>query len=366
MTWQQEGNGGLAVATIGFFLLEWWSTAGAAVLSERVGGVEIRQLERTDLHELPDIWVVWTEKKVQALRSEEKLRGRPFHARSTLRERLDTSQARRHITGLPSSYNKSRRSCNLLVETIKHSRISTSRQALCRLLWSRGAHEADETRGESSQQSAHWCACARGVEEIVGTTAHRAEDAAESSTTSEEGAGECERRRATSAEERRGSKRCVHVGTIRQGASGPRSSKTTVRAVHTRARSPQCSHRSLRHTPSAAAQTSWTVPSPHGTKPRYQQSQTSRVHTHQLLAWSVFSSWDSDRRSGRPAQGIRWVRRGVQANALDGIAGRRVGQISKEAHDLQSARKQRKNSPQACPLEIPLWRDKECRASSTA
>ena len=155
MTWQQEGNGGSAVATIGFFLLEWWSTAGAAVLSERVGGVEIRQLERTDLHELPDSWVVWTEKKVQALRSEEKLRGRPFHAQSTPRERLDTSQARRHITGLPSSYNKSRRSCSLLVETIKHSRISTSRQALCRLLWSRGGHEADETRGERALSNLH-------------------------------------------------------------------------------------------------------------------------------------------------------------------------------------------------------------------
>ena len=78
------------------------------------------------------------------------------------------------------------------------------------------------------QQSAHRRACVRGVEEIVGTTAHRAEDAAESSTTSEEGAGECERRHATSTEERRGSKRCVHVGTIRQGASGPRSIENTV------------------------------------------------------------------------------------------------------------------------------------------
>ena len=88
------------------------------------------------------------EKKMQALRSEEKLRGRPFQAQSTLWERVDTSQARRHITGLPSSYNKSRRSCNLFVDTIKYARISTSRQALCWLLWSRGAHEADQTRGE--------------------------------------------------------------------------------------------------------------------------------------------------------------------------------------------------------------------------
>ena len=46
----------MAVATIWFFLLEWWSTAGATILSERVGGLEIRQLERRDLHELPYNW----------------------------------------------------------------------------------------------------------------------------------------------------------------------------------------------------------------------------------------------------------------------------------------------------------------------
>ena len=91
-----------AVAAIWFFLLEWWSTAGATILSERVGGRAIRQLERMDLHELPDNWVVWTE-KVQALRSEEKLRGRPFHAQSTLQEWLDTSQAQRHTTSLPAA-----------------------------------------------------------------------------------------------------------------------------------------------------------------------------------------------------------------------------------------------------------------------
>ena len=50
----------------------------------------------------------------------------------------------------------------------------------------------------------------------------------------------------------------------------------------------------------------------------------------------MFSSWDSDRRSGRPAHGIRWVTRGVQANALESIAGRRVCQTSKEADDLQA------------------------------
>ena len=73
-----------------------------------------------------------------------------------------------------------------------------------------------------------------------------------------------------------------------------------------------------------------------GTNRATRSSQTSRVHTHQMLAWSVFSSWDSDRRCVRPAHGIRWVRRGVQANAFESIAGRRVGQISKEAHDLQA------------------------------
>ena len=371
MTWQQEGNGGWAVATICFFLLEWWSTAGATILSERVGGPEIRQLERTDLHELPDIWVVWTEKKVQALRCEEKLRGRPFHAQSTLRERLDTSQARRHITGLPSSYNKSRRSCNLFVDTIKYARISTSRQALCRLLWSRGGHEADQTRGERALSNLHTdvpaSEASRKLLEQQLTelkTQQRAQQPLRKELESARGAMQRAQRR---EEEARG------AFTLAQ------SVKEQADQEASKIQSELCTLEQETH--NAATEASGTRPRPllrhHRqyhlrmapswcTNRATRSSQTSRVHTHQLLAWPVFSSWDSDRRSGRPGHGIRWVRRGVQANALESIAGRRVGQISKEAHDLQSARKQRKNSPQACPLEIPLWRDKECRASSTA
>ena len=109
----------------------------------------------------------------------------------------------------------------------------------------------------------------------------------------------------------KGSKSCVHIGTICQGASGPRSSKNTVRAVRTGARSPQRSHSSLRHTPTRPLlrhhrQYQLRIAPSRGTNRAARSSQTSRVHTHQRLAWSVFSSWDSDRRSGRPAHGIRW------------------------------------------------------------
>ena len=104
---------------------------------------------------------------------------------STLLERLDTNQARRYITGLPAT-TTSRSPAAHCVWKRSSTYGSAPRRALCRLLWSRGGHETDQTRGESSQQSGRRCACARGVEEIVGTTAHRAEDEAKSSTTPEQ------------------------------------------------------------------------------------------------------------------------------------------------------------------------------------
>ena len=57
----------LAVAAIWCLLFEWWCTASATVLSQGVGSMEIRYLERVDVRELPDSGVVWT-KEVQALR----------------------------------------------------------------------------------------------------------------------------------------------------------------------------------------------------------------------------------------------------------------------------------------------------------
>ena len=58
-----------AVAAIWCLLFEWWCTASATVLSQGVGSLEIRNLGRVDVHDLPESGVVWT-KEVQALRGE--------------------------------------------------------------------------------------------------------------------------------------------------------------------------------------------------------------------------------------------------------------------------------------------------------
>ena len=71
-------------------LFEWWCTASATVLSQGVGSLEIRHLERVDVHELPDSGVVWT-KEVQALRCEKELRGSSFYDESSILERMDTT-----------------------------------------------------------------------------------------------------------------------------------------------------------------------------------------------------------------------------------------------------------------------------------
>ena len=42
------------MAAMLYFFFEWWCTAGATVHSKGVGSLEIRHLERVDLHELPD------------------------------------------------------------------------------------------------------------------------------------------------------------------------------------------------------------------------------------------------------------------------------------------------------------------------
>ena len=76
----------LAVAAIWCLLFEWWCTASATVLSQGVGSLEIRYLERVDVQELPDSEVVWT-KEVQALRSENELRSSSLYDQSAILER---------------------------------------------------------------------------------------------------------------------------------------------------------------------------------------------------------------------------------------------------------------------------------------
>ena len=117
-----RGKWWMAVATIWFFLLEWWSTGGATILSERVGGLEIRQLERRDLHELPYNWCRHCGVKksyAAALSTKEYTPGEAGHK---------PSKAVHHRS--PSNFNKSRHSCNLFAETMKHVRISTSTRLL--------------------------------------------------------------------------------------------------------------------------------------------------------------------------------------------------------------------------------------------
>ena len=116
-----------------FLLLEWWRTASATVHSQRVGSLEIRHLERVDLHELPDSGVVWA-KEVQELRGEKRatqqlsLRpkcnlGADGHSRN---------QTARHRS--LSNYNKWRNNCNLYVETIKHKQVKAWTCLLSNLL----------------------------------------------------------------------------------------------------------------------------------------------------------------------------------------------------------------------------------------
>ena len=197
-------------------------TASATILSERVGGLEIRQLERMDLHELPDNCVVWTE-EVQALWSEEKLHRVHPGSGQTQTKQGGTSQVSQQLQ-------------------------------------------------QVAAQTGRRCACARGVEEIVGTAAHIAEDAAESSTT----------------ESARGALQTKQE--LRPRWHNPSRSKRT--------------KKQQKYSPSYA----------HSSKKPTKQPQKPQAHA---AAGTVTG----------PAHGLRWVRRGVQANALKSIARRRVCQI---------------------------------------
>ena len=61
------------------------------------------------------------------------------------------------------------------------------------------------------------------------------------------------------------------------------------------------------------------------------------LHTHQRIARDVHSCWSGDSCGGtrRPTHGLRWLRRGVQTDAIESIAGRRKFQIGKKTLDIQ-------------------------------
>ena len=101
-----------------YFFFEWWCTAGATVHSKGVGSLEIRHLERVDLHALPDSGVVWTGEWVK--------KSYDGHNRK---------QAARHRSlnnYKQSSANRSKFCC-----------------ALCRFIWVRRGHAANQTGGEA-------------------------------------------------------------------------------------------------------------------------------------------------------------------------------------------------------------------------
>ena len=146
------------------------------------------------------------------------------------------SQAAHHRS--PGSHNKSRRSCSLFVETIKHTRISISGSAEVTIQIKHVERafsilDTDVPAPEASRK-------------ILGTTDHRAEDTAESLTTPQQETGGCERR--LTAEEPRAA---FMLAQSVKGQAHQEAAKKTVRAMRTRARSPQCNHSGLKHTPTA-------------------------------------------------------------------------------------------------------------------
>ena len=111
----------LAVAATWYIFREWWCTAGATVLSKGVGSLEIRQLERVDLHELSDSGVVWTE-EVQPLRGQESCAEPFLRPEYTLgADGHNRKQAARHRS--LNNYIKWRHNGNLCVEAITHEKI---------------------------------------------------------------------------------------------------------------------------------------------------------------------------------------------------------------------------------------------------
>ena len=153
-------------------LFEWWCTASATVLSQGVGSLEIRHLERVDVHKLPDNGVGLD--KISAGTAERKRATQQLFPRPKVQSWSGWTQ--------PKSASSSQ----------------VSRRV-------RGGHTANQASGESSQQPRHGCSGAGICEENVGTTTYRVEDTAESTTTVEQKIGKCEGCSAESSKESRGS-----------------------------------------------------------------------------------------------------------------------------------------------------------------
>ena len=75
-------------------------------------------MERVDVHELPDSGV--GTKEVQALRGEKELRSSSFYDKSSILERMDTTETKQLATGLSAATTKWRHNYYLYVETIQH------------------------------------------------------------------------------------------------------------------------------------------------------------------------------------------------------------------------------------------------------
>ena len=195
MTWQHEGSGGWEWPRSGSSFSKGGAPHVQQYSAKECDGLEIRH------------WREWTCTNCQTIGWSGRKKCRHCRVKKSFASALSThrahsgsgwtqakpSQASWHTTGLPAA-TTSRGAAAICLSKRSSTHGSVPRHALCRLLWSRGGHETDQTRGESFQHSGHRCACARGVEKIFGTTDHRAEDAAESLTTPQQETGGCERR----------------------------------------------------------------------------------------------------------------------------------------------------------------------------
>ena len=217
------------------------------ILSQGVGSLEIRHLERVTVHELPDSGVVWT-KEVQALRGEKELRSSSFYDKSSILERMDTPETKQLVTSL-SAATTSGGTTTICMWKRSSTNQPKSGRAYCRVLWVRKGHTANQASGESSQQSGRGYSSAGICEENVRTITHRVEDTAESSITVEQKIGKCEECSAERTMESGGSESCGYSGPDCQRTGGPRSSENSSRTLKARTRSSQSSYRSRRRTP---------------------------------------------------------------------------------------------------------------------
>ena len=339
-------------------LFEWWCTACATVLSQGVGSLEIRHLERVDVHELPDSGVVWT-KEVQALRGEKELRSSSFYDKSSILERMDTPETKQLVTSL-SAATTSGGTTTICMWKRSSTNQPKSGRAYCRVLWVRKGHTANQASGESSQQSGRGYSSAGICEENVRTITHRVEDTAESSITVEQKIGKCEECSAERTMESGGSESCGYSGPDCQRTGGPRSSENSSRTLKARTRSSQSSYRSRRRTPTRPLlghhrqhhfriTQSWSACRAPGA------GTTGSPHTHQWSARVMrgCGSGDGCRRARRPDDGLRWLRRGIPADVIESIARRRNCHVGKRTIDLQTLTNRERNLNSHKPWRSP-------------